>query len=140
MSRSPRPGDAGSLAVELTIIMPLLLLLLSLVYAYGRVAQVNGTLEAGTRDAARSASQARSPAEAQEVAERAVRTSLPAGASECLDTLDVSLRDGLFSAGLPVTITATCRYPLGDLVPGVPGTVQASSSFTSPVDPNRGVR
>lgn len=139
MSR-PRSGDTGSMAVELVIIMPLLLLLLSVVYAYGRVAQMNGTLEAGTRDAARSASQARSAAEAQTVAERAVRSSLPAGAAQCLGTLDVSLRDGVFTAGLPVTVTSTCRYPLGDLLPGAPGNVQASSSFTSPVDPNRGLR
>lgn len=133
-------SDTGSMAVELTIIMPLLLLMLSLVYAYGRVTQMNGTLEAGTRDAARSASQARSAVEAQAVAEQAVRTSLPAGATRCLDTLQVLLRDGVFQAGLPVTVTSTCRYPLGDLVPGVPGSVEASSSFTSPVDPNRGVR
>lgn len=137
---TPRTRDAGSMAVELTIIMPLLLLMLSLVYAYGRVAQMNGTLEAGTRDGARSASQARSALEAQAVAEQAVRSSLPAGAQECLSSLDVGLRDGVFQAGLPVTVTATCSYPLGDLVPGVPGSVTASSSFTSPVDPNRGVR
>ena len=135
----PRERDAGSMAVELTIIMPLLLLMLSLVYGYGRVAQVNGTIEAGTRDAARSASQARSVAEAQEVAERAVRISLPAGATQCLSSLDVAL-DGLFAGGQAVTVTSTCSYPLGDLLPGVPGTVEASSSFTSPLDPNRGVR
>lgn len=138
MSR-PRSGDTGSMAVELVIIMPLLLLLLSVVYAYGRVAQMNGTLEAGTRDAARSASQARSAAEARTVAERAVRSSLHAGAAQCLSSLDVAL-DGLFVGGQSVTVTSTCTYPLGDLLPGVPGTVQASSSFTSPLDPNRGVR
>ncbi|MBC7372715.1 MAG: pilus assembly protein [Frankiales bacterium] len=131
--------DGGSMAVELAIIMPLLLLLLSLVYGYGRVAQMNGTLEAGTRDAARSASQARSADQAQQVAERAVRISLPAGATQCLGTLDVVL-DGLFAGGQSVTVTSTCTYPLGDLLPGVPGTVEASSSFTSPLDPNRGVR
>lgn len=135
-----RRGDVGSLAVELAFIMPLLFLMLSLLYGYGRVAQMNGTIEAGTRDAARSASQARSAAEAEQVAERAVRSSLPAGATTCLDTLDVSLRNGLFRAGFPVTVEATCTYPLGDLLPGVPGTVDASSSFTSPLDPNRGVR
>ena len=135
-----RDRDAGSLAVELAIVMPLLLLLLSLVYGYGRVAQMNGTLEAGTRDAARSASQARSAAEAQQVAERAIRSSLPAGAARCRDTLDVGLRGEVFVAGLPVTVEARCSYPLGDLLPGVPGHVETSSAFTSPVDPNRGVR
>lgn len=135
-----RDRETGSLAVELAIVMPLLLLMLSLVYGYGRVAQMNGTLEAGTRDAARSASQARSAEEARLVADRAVRSSLPAGAARCLETLDVRLRGGVFTAGFPVTVEATCSYPLGDLLPGVPGTVETSSAFTSPVDPNRGVR
>ena len=136
-----RPQDRGSIAVELAFLMPLLLLMLSLLYGYGRVAQANGTMEAGTRDGARAASQARSAAEARDAAERAVRSSLGPGATDCLQTLDVELRDGLFTPGFPVTVTARCRYPLGDLgLPGVPGTVRVSSSFTSPLDPNRGVR
>jgi Flp pilus assembly protein TadG len=138
--RRPR-GEGGSIAVELVFLMPLFLLLLALLYGYGRVAQVNGTMEAGTRDAARSASQARSAAEAEQAAERAVLSSLGAAGAACRDTLEVRLRDGVFRAGFPVTVEATCTYPLGDLgLPGVPGTVQVSSSFTSPVDPNRGVR
>lgn len=134
-------GDRGSVAVELAFLMPLLLLLLSLLYGYGRVAQANGTMEAGARDAARAASQARSATEARQAAERAVRSSLGPGATACQDTLRVALRNGVFRAGFPVTVEARCTYPLGDLgLPGVPGTVEVSSAFTSPVDPNRGVR
>lgn len=140
MSRRLR-GDRGSIAVELSFVMPLLLLLLALLYAYSRVAQVNGTLEAGTRDAARTASQARSAADAQAAAERAVRSSLQVRGQACLGTLEVTLRNNLFTPGFPVTVDATCTYPLGDLgLPGVPGSVTANASFTSPVDPNRGVR
>lgn len=131
-------GDRGSLAVELVIAMPLLLALLSVVYAYGRVSQVNGTLEAGTRDAARSASQARSALEAEQVAFSAVEGSL--GSGPCQDSLEVELRDGTFAAGEPVTVDARCQYPLGDLLPGAPGSITAQSSFSSPVDPNRGVQ
>lgn len=121
--------------------MPLMLLLLALLYGYGRVAQANGTMEAGARDAARAASQSRSASEAEAAAERAVRSSLGAGATACQNTLRVVLRNGVFRAGFPVTVVATCTYPLGDLgLPGVPGTVDVSSTFTSPVDPNRGVR
>lgn len=134
-------GQDGSIAVELTFIMPLLLLLLALLYAYGRVAQVNGTLEAGTRDAARSASQARSAEQALTVAEQAVRSSLQVRGQACLDTLDVRLRGGVFQAGFPVTVVATCRYRMSDLgLPGLPGELDAAASFTSPVDPNRGTR
>ena len=140
MSRRPG-GDRGSIAVELAFLMPLLLLLLALLYGYGRVAQANGTMEAGTRDAARAASQARSAGQAEDAAERAVRSSLGPGATACQDTLSVELRNGVFEAGFPVTVEARCTYPLDDLgLPGIPGTVEVSSAFTSPVDPNRGVR
>lgn len=134
-------GEDGSIAVELAFIMPLLMLLLGLLYAYGRVAQVNGTLEAGTRDAARSASQARSADQALTVAQEAVRSSLQVRGKACLDTLKVELRGGVFQAGFPVTVDATCSYRMSDLgLPGLPGELDASASFTSPVDPNRGTR
>lgn len=136
-----RRSDRGSIAVELAFVMPLLLLLLALVYAYGRVAQVNGALEAGTRDASRSASQARSLDQAREVARAAVESSLTVSNGACLGTLEVEIRNGVFRPGFPVTVDARCTYPLGDLgLPGVPGTMDAEASFTSPVDPNRGVR
>ncbi len=136
-----RRGDAGSIAVELTVVMPLLLLLMGLLYGYGRVAQVNGTLEAGARDAARSASQARSLSEARTVARDAVESSLSVSSGACLSTLRVDVRDGVFQAGFPVTVDAECSYPVGDLgLPGLPGSVTGRASFTSPVDPNRGVR
>ncbi len=135
--RSATP-DRGSIAVELVFIMPVMLLMLALIYAYGRVAQVNGTLDAGTRDAARAASQARSEVEAQQVAERAVETAL--GGGPCHDTATVTL-SGVFQSGFPITVTSSCTYPLGDLgLLGAPGNVTVSSRFTSPLDPNRGVR
>jgi hypothetical protein len=135
------PGrDAGMIALEVVIAAPVLLLLLALVFAYGRVAQVNGTLEAGVRDAARSATQARSAADAQQRAEQVIRQSLGPGATDCLATLVVEPIT-VFEAGFPVRVTASCRYPLSDLgLPGVPGSVTTRSTFLSPLDPNRGVR
>jgi len=138
--RGRRPDDRGSIAVELAFVAPIFLLLLSLLYAYARVSQVNGTLDAGTRDAARAASQARTIDDAQEQAEEIVRSSLGSGGSQrCLDTLQARVV-GAFAAGVPVKVRSTCRYSLDDLgLPGVPGEVTVSSSFTSPVDPGRGL-
>jgi hypothetical protein len=127
--------DRGSLAVELVIAAPLLLGMLSLVYGYGRVSQVNGTLEAGTRDAARVATQERTLGDAQDAAERAVETSVPPG--PCRDTVDVVL-SGDFLPGETLTVQARCTYPLDDVLPGLPGDVTARSEFSSPLDPNRG--
>jgi Flp pilus assembly protein TadG len=135
-----RTSETGALAVELVIVIPALLLLVALVFAYGRVAQVNGTLEAGVRDAARSASQARDPVSAQDVAERVIREALGPGATECQSTLEV-VPIPVFVPGEPVTVSASCRYPMGDLgLPGVPGSVTTRSTFSSPLDPNRGIR
>lgn len=132
-------GDRGSMAVELALVAPMLLLLLALVYGYGRVAQVNGVMEAGTRDAARAASQARTVQDAERVARDAVLSSLPAAGERCVASLQVVVV-GVFEAGFPVKVRAQCRYPLGNLgLPGVPGEVTVSSSFSSPVDPQRGL-
>jgi TadE-like protein len=131
--------ERGSLAVELAMIAPSLLLLFGLIFAYGRVSQVNGTLESGTRDAARSATVARSLAEAQDRARRVVAEAIEATPQSCQDSLDVRVL-GDFVAGDPITIQARCRYGLSDIgLPGAPGTVSANSSFTSMLDPYRGV-
>lgn len=136
------PRDGGSMAVELAFIMPVLLLMVALLFGYGRVAQVNGALEAGTRDAARAASQARTLVEAERAAERAVVSSLGGTAAECgggKPTVELLGRATQFSPGSSVTVRATCVYPLADVLPGAPGEANVSSTFTSPLDPNRGL-
>jgi Flp pilus assembly protein TadG len=135
-----RRDDRGSMAIEFAIVAPTLLVLVALVVAYGRWAQVNGTLEAGVRDAARAATQARDLPDAQTTADRVIRAALGPGATGCLATLQVG-RIPVFQPGNPVTVTAECQSPLGDLgLPGVPGSVRSRSVFSSPLDPNRGVR
>lgn len=132
--------DRGSLALEFVMIVPSMLMLLGLVFAYGRVAQANGTMEAGVRDAARSASQARDGADALVTAERVIRAALGPGATGCLNTLTVDPIP-VFEPGFPVTVSARCSYSLSDLgLPGAPGSVTSRSTFSSPLDPNRGVR
>jgi Flp pilus assembly protein TadG len=133
-----RAGDDGSMAVEMVIVIPVLLLLVALVFAYGRAAQVNGTLQAGVRDAARTASQARDQLDAQTRAEAVVREALGPGATGCQNTLQ--LDPVTFQLDVPVTVTARCSYPLNDLgLPGAPGSITASATFSSPLDPNRGL-
>lgn len=138
--------DTGSLAVEFVIAAPALLMVLALVFAYGRVAQVNSILDAGVRDAARSVTQARSAIEAQEVARDVVEEAFtePSGerAGTCLDTLRVELLPAdTFERGGAVTVSATCRYSMRDLwIPGLAGQITSSAAFTSQLDPNRGVR
>ncbi len=116
----------------------MMLLLIALVAAYGRLGLVNGNFDAGVRDATRSATQARDGADAQVVAEEALRTALVQVSQPCLDSLEVDPIQ-VFEPGRPVTVTARCSYPLSDLAAGMPGSVTVEASFSSPLDPNRGV-
>lgn len=134
-----RGDERGALAVEMAIVVPSILLIFALIYAYGRVANVNGTLESGTRDAARSATIARSYSEAEERAERVVREAIVDLPRSCQNSLQVTVSD-TFVAGEPITVAARCTYPLADLgLPGAPGDVTPESSFTSMLDPYRGI-
>ena len=139
MSVRPVRDDRGSLAVEMAIVVPSLLLIFALIYAYGRAAAVNGTLESGTRDAARSATIARSYDDARERAERVVREAIVDLPRSCQSSLQVTV-SRTFVAGEPVTVDAECTYALSDLgLPGAPGSITPHSSFTSMLDPYRGI-
>lgn len=132
-------GDTGSLAIELAMLAPALLLIFGLIFAYGRVGQVNGVLESGTRDAARSVTMSRSLGEAQARADLAVAQALGAAPTSCRSSVRVTI-EGAFQPGSPVTVSARCTYSLADIgLPGAPGSITANSSFTSMLDPYRGI-
>ena len=140
MSRPHRRDDErGSLSVEMAMIAPALLLIFGLIFVYGRVGQVNGLLDSGTRDGARSATNARSYDEARQQATDAIRDAIQQAPPDCVTSLKVQLI-GRFEMGSPITVRATCSYGLSDIgLPGAPGTVHPTSSFTSMLDPNRGL-
>jgi Flp pilus assembly protein TadG len=132
-------SERGSLAVEMAIIVPSILLIFGLIFAYGRAASVNGYLESATRDAARAATLARSFAEAEERAEEIVHEATDGLPQACQDSMVVDLI-GPFTPGEPITVTTSCSYGLDDIgLPGAPGTISPESSFTSMLDPYRGV-
>ncbi|HET6563477.1 MAG TPA: TadE family protein [Marmoricola sp.] len=134
-----RRNERGSMAVEMAVIIPSLLLIFALIYAYGRVATVNGALESGTRDAARSATVARSYDEAEDRAREVVREAILELPRSCQESVSV-LVSNTFEPGEPVTVDVACTYALSDLgLPGAPGDITTRSSFTSMLDPNRGL-
>jgi Flp pilus assembly protein TadG len=133
---------AGSAALELLILAPVLLLLVSLVIAAGRTALAQGSVQAAARDAARQASIARTQQQAAAEAVAVADASLAQRGLHCAPAA-VRTRLGGFSAplGAPasVTVIVTCQVPLSDLVlPGVPGSKTLSAVFSSPIDPYRG--
>jgi hypothetical protein len=133
-------SESGSLAIEMAMVAPGLLLIFGLIFAYGRAAQVNGTLESGTRDAARSVTMARSYDDAVERANEVVLDAIQDTPQSCQNSLVVQLQ-GDYEPGEPVTVSTHCTYGLSDLgLPGAPGTLTARSSFTSMLDPYRGIQ
>lgn len=140
-----RRDERGTLAVEMAIIIPSLFLIFSLIFAYGRAASVNGNLESATRDAVRAATLARSYDEARARVDTVLAEAMSGAPRSCVDSLrwadqPDSFRASDFRAGEPITVQATCRYTLADIgLPGAPGAIAPASSFTSMLDPYRGV-
>ena len=137
---SRRRDESGSLAIEMAMVAPGLLLIFALIFAYGRAAQVNGTLESGTRDAARSVTMARSYDDALERAKAVMLDAMKDAPQSCQNSLKLKIV-GDYEPGEPVTVNTDCTYDLSDLgLPGAPGEITAKSSFTSMLDPYRGLQ
>jgi hypothetical protein len=141
-----RPGcpgaEAGSAALEIVVLAPVLILLICFMIAAGRVAIAHGSIDAAARDAARQASLARSPEQALAALSTA-RTELAAEGLSCIPSINHADLDRAFAVplGQPsnVTITVRCSVSLsGLLLKGLPGHVPVQASFTSPLDPYRG--
>lgn len=131
-------AERGSVALEFAFAAPIVLLLLALTWTYGRVAWANGHLEAGARDAARVATQARSLDEARRDAVAVLRENT-APVSGCAGSSALRI-DGRFEPGETITVTATCTYRISDIgLPGAPGSVSPTSSFSSVIDLHRGI-
>jgi Flp pilus assembly protein TadG len=143
MQSGRREHDAGNAALELVILAPIVVLLISFVVAAGRTSVAQGSVQAAARDAARQASIARTAAAAQSAGTLSAGLELAREGLDCVSAPVVQVDVGGFSTpvGQPATVTATvqCTVPLSDLLlPGVPGTRTLSAKFTSPLDPFRG--
>ncbi|WP_298748600.1 TadE/TadG family type IV pilus assembly protein [uncultured Serinicoccus sp.] len=138
MGRHTATRERGSIALEFAFAAPIVLLMLALAWTFGRVAWANGHLEAGTRDAARVATQARSMPEARSSAMAVLQENTRA-IEGCPASLTVQIT-GDFEPGSTLMVQASCSYALSDIgMPGAPGRVSPSSSFASVVDQYRGV-
>ena len=70
--------------------------------------------------------------------ERSLSLATARASQGCADTLRVE-RIETFQPGQPVTISASCDYPMVDVMGFLPGSMTFTSEFTSPLDPNRGI-
>ena len=117
-------GERGTAAVELVLLAPVLVLLVAVVVAAGRMVETKSAVLSVAREAARAGSEAPDSATAHD---EALDTAREVAAGLGLDParLVVSLDPGGFRRGAPYVVRVSYEVPLGDL-PGLgllPGSV-----------------
>lgn len=125
--------EAGSIAVELVILAPIVGLLLAGVVLVGRVQSSRADLESAARAAARDLSLARDPSAALSDARGMVDSMLHVGSPACRRA---TMRPEITPAA--VTVTVVCDVDLEDvtLLP-VPGSMELSAQATEVLDQHR---
>ena len=112
VSRARSRGDRGSLAIELVILTPILVLFMAVLVALGRIVEAQGQVDGAARDAARAASIAQNSGTALSDAQTAADGDL-IGASKCADTPNVTFGSGsALAPGGVVNVIVTCRVGL----------------------------
>ncbi len=117
--RDARPRGAarerGTMALEMVILAPILLILFMFLLACGRYFQTSSLLESAARDGARSASQSRSlgrrPGPGRR---RRSRGTMDQAVKSCKDTAAGTITTA-FTAGSPLSVEVTCTINYRDL-------------------------
>ena len=132
----------GAVAVELTLLVPALLLVVGLLVADGRLWFARTTVNEAAYTAARAASLARSDGEASTAGRAAGSQSLTTAGLRCRST-SVSINTAAFGvpAGTPSTVTSTvsCIVDFSDVfLPGWPGSTELTGRGSAALDTYRG--
>ena len=128
------------MALEMVILAPILLILFMFLLACGRYFQTSSLLENAARDGARSASQARSLADAQTRVDQAVSRTMDQAVESCKSSAGGTITTA-FTAGTPLSVEVTCTIDYRDLgLLGIGGDTTITKKFSSSLDPYRGIR
>ena len=132
--RRLRTGEEGSVATELVLLTPLLILMLLFVVALGRTVSARLEVDGAAAQAARAASIARDPATATAMAQQTVSTALGSDHVTCAN-LTVTTDTADFVPGGQVVVTVSCSVDLADLVGlRLPAAETLTSTATSVLD------
>lgn len=128
-----RRGERGSMAVEVVILTPVLMMFVLLIVAAGRYVGVKGDIEATARDAARAASRETSRTAAEQVARQVVASSLD-GSTSC----GGASLTGEWAPGGEIALALDCRVSYEGLgLIGLPGSIGIDAESAVPLDPYR---
>ena len=128
-----RAGERGSATLELVVLTPVLVGLLLLVVAAGRLVDARNAVVGAARSAARAASTARTADQARREA-TAIAEARSRPGPRC-GHLAVDVDTSAFRSGGTVTATVTCSVALTDLVGlRLPGSRTLTARATEPLD------
>ena len=141
-ARRPAHADQrGSVAVEVALLAPALVLVLGLLVAGGRLWFARTTVVEAAQASARAASLARSPGEAAAVGTDAGRQSLATAGLRCAGaSVQVSTAAFAVPVGTPATLTSdvACDVAFGDVfLPGLPGSIHLTGRGAAALDTYR---
>jgi Flp pilus assembly protein TadG len=141
-ARTRRPRDErGSVAVEIALLAPALVLVLGLLVAGGRLWFARTTVVEAAQTSARAASLARGPGEAAAVGAEAGRQSMTTAGLRCASSsVRVSTAAFAVPVGTPATVTSdiSCSVPFTDvLLPGMPGSLALAGHGSAALDTYR---
>jgi Flp pilus assembly protein TadG len=132
--RRVRRDEAGSVATELVLLTPLLILMLLFVVALGRTVSARLEVDGAAAQAARAASIARDPSTATAMAQETATAALGSDGVTC-GHLTVTTDTASFAPGGQVAVTVTCNVGLSDLTGlRLPASESVSSTATSVID------
>ncbi|MCA1192878.1 TadE/TadG family type IV pilus assembly protein [Saccharopolyspora sp. 6V] len=135
-------SEEGSASVELAVLTPVVLVVLAVVIAGGRIVGAHAALDTATTAAARAASLARTAPAAHAAASTTARDTLAQEGLHCGQqalAVDTSGFDVPLGRTGSVAVRASCTVALADLaLPAMPGSIPLHTEFTSPLDPFRG--
>ncbi len=130
--------ERGSLAVELSVLAPILIAFMLLVVFAGRVAQVEADVRSAAQEGARAASLRASPASAEAAARATVAENLAVSGVACPSAV-VTVDASELRAGGQVGVTVRCTTSFSDLaMVGAPGARDFESTAVEVVDTYRG--
>ena len=135
-----RPGDRGSMSVELVVIAPALVLMLLLIGAGGRWVESHGALDGAARDAARAASVGRTAEDADALAHQAAQADLSTSGWCDGGTVAVGVNGfpatATIAQGTDITVTVSCDVNMAPFTMlGFRAATPVTAQAVAPLDP-----
>lgn len=134
--------DAGTMALELALLTPLLVAFMMVMVGLGRVVEAQSQVDGAARDAARAASLARNPSAAQAAATDAAAATLEGTANKkwCENTPSAPVDFSEWRRGGQVSVTVHCSIDLTGLsLIGFIPSKSMTGTATAPIDTLRRV-